>query len=200
VALGVPGVSCAADSRAWGPCAWPFPGMCRVSLSPPSLLLLPPSLLPAAAGPLVLSSLLLPLPLPLARGAAKKNDGPPRSFAKSQTHPPISQLFVSFYFFITYSKTPHKHHKNIFTKSPCRTKPFPKKLDKNFDVSFSSIFCCCIVVSGGSQRWEFKSTTRNLLQKKSRRRVFAEHSTKNPKPIFPDFILSRFLAFLGDRR
>jgi hypothetical protein len=34
--------------------------------------------------------------------------------------------------------------------------------------------------------------------KESCRKVFTKNSTKNPKPIFSRFLLSRFWAFLGD--
>jgi hypothetical protein len=56
-----------------------------------------------------------------------------------------------------------KHHSNIFAKSPCRKKN-PGKINKTFDVSFSSIFFGFIAFSGASQRWEFKNTTKNVLQ------------------------------------
>jgi hypothetical protein len=76
------------------------------------------------------------------------------------------------------SKTPQKY----FCKKSM-SKTFPKKIDKNFDVSFSSNFCF-IAFSGVSQRWEFKNTTKNVLQKKSCRKVFTKNSTKNPQPTF----------------
>jgi hypothetical protein len=71
----------------------------------------------------------------------------------------------------------------MLTKSPCR-KLFPKFQKVHFDVSFSSTFFCFIAFSGVSQRWEFKNTTKNVLQKKSCRKVFPKNSTKNPKPTF----------------
>jgi hypothetical protein len=55
-------------------------------------------------------------------------------------------------------------------------------------------------VSGVSQRWEFKNTTKNVLQNKSCRKVFTKNSTKNPKPTFSRFFLSRFWAFLDEGR
>jgi hypothetical protein len=58
-----------------------------------------------------------------------------------------------------------------------------KNFDKNFDVSFSSIFFGFIAFSGVFQRREFKNTT-NVLQKKSRRKFLTKKSTKNPKPTF----------------
>jgi hypothetical protein len=60
----------------------------------------------------------------------------------------------------------------------------------------SSIFFGLIAFSGVSQQWEFKNTTKNVLQK-SRRKVFTKKSTKHPNPIPPRFSLSRFWAFLG---
>jgi hypothetical protein len=50
-------------------------------------------------------------------------------------------------------------------------------------------------VFGWFQRWEFKSTTKNVLQNKSCRKVFTKNSTKNPKPIFLRFFLIKFLVF-----
>jgi hypothetical protein len=45
---------------------------------------------------------------------------------------------------------------------------------------------CFIAFSGVSQRWEFKNTTKIVLQKKSCRKVFCKKIDKNPKPIFLD--------------
>jgi hypothetical protein len=88
----------------------------------------------------------------------------------------------------------------------------------SYDVNFSPIFFL-IAFSGVSQRWEFKSTKKNVLQKKSCYKVFTKNSTKNPKPIFfsiflksfykkidqksqtdffLDFLLSRFWVLLGE--
>jgi hypothetical protein len=44
----------------------------------------------------------------------------------------------------------------------------------------------------------FVNTTKNVLQKKSCRKVFTKSSTKNPKPIFSRFFFSRFWAFLDE--
>jgi hypothetical protein len=55
-------------------------------------------------------------------------------------------------------------------------------------------------VFGCFQRWEFKNTTKNVLQKKSCRKVFTKNSTKNPKPTFSRIVLSRFRAFLDEGR
>jgi hypothetical protein len=65
-----------------------------------------------------------------------------------------------------------------------RVENFSQNFDKNFDVSFSSTFFCFIAFSGVFQRWEFKDTTKNVLQKKSCRKVFTKNSTKIPKPTF----------------
>jgi hypothetical protein len=57
----------------------------------------------------------------------------------------------------------------------------------------------CIAFSGVSQRWEFKNTTKKTFYKKIVWKSFyTKKSTKNPKPIFFDFVLSRFWAFLGE--
>jgi hypothetical protein len=56
---------------------------------------------------------------------------------------------------------------------------------------------CFIVFSGVSQRWEFRNTTKNVLQNKSCRKVFTKKSTKNSKPLFSRFF---FITFLGVSR
>jgi hypothetical protein len=94
-----------------------------------------------------------------------------------------------------------KHHKHIFTRGPCRKKT--KYFDKNFDVSSSSafLFFCFIAFSGVFQRWEFKSTTKNVLQKKSCRKVFNTKFDQKPKiqnRLFSNFFLSRSWAFLDE--
>jgi hypothetical protein len=69
-----------------------------------------------------------------------------------------------------------------FAKSPCR-KLF-QKFRQSFRCQFFLDFFCFIAFSGVSQRWGFKNTTKNVLQKKSCRKVFTKKSTKNPKPAF----------------
>jgi hypothetical protein len=78
------------------------------------------------------------------------------------------------------------------------SKTFSEKNEILFDVGFSSVFLvlCCIAVSGVCQRWEFKNTTKNVLQTKSCRKAFTKKSTKNPKPIFSIFLIT----FLGVSR
>jgi hypothetical protein len=43
-----------------------------------------------------------------------------------------------------------------------------------------------------------KKTLQKPFAKKPCRKVVTKKSTKNPKPIFPRFVLSRFWAFLGE--
>jgi hypothetical protein len=81
------------------------------------------------------------------------------------------------------------------------SKTFPEKIDKNFDVSFSSTFCF-IAFSGVSQRLELKqNTTKNVgnfkLAKKRVEKFLPKKSTKNPKPNFSRF---PFITFLGVSR
>jgi hypothetical protein len=102
----------------------------------------------------------------LARGRQNKIDGPSRTFAKSQTHPPTSRFFFLGIFFSTFSGVSRQGEfkntiTNGFTKSPCR-KLSPKNR-QNFEFFLDSF--CFIAVSGVSQRWEFKNTTKNVLQK-----------------------------------
>jgi hypothetical protein len=92
------------------------------------------------------------------------------------------------------SKTPLKY----FCKKSM-SKTFPKQIDKNFDVSFSSIF---FVLSRFrvrvSQRWEFKNTTKNVLQKNRVEKFLQNIRPKIQNRFFSQFFLSRFWAFLGD--
>jgi hypothetical protein len=65
------------------------------------------------------------------------------------------------------------HLKYVYKKSMSKT--FPQKIDKNFDVSFSSTFCF-VAFSGVSQRREFKNTKKRCT-KKSCRKVFTKKKT-----------------------
>jgi hypothetical protein len=58
------------------------------------------------------------------------------------------------------SKTPQKYS---YKKS--MSEAFRKKIDKSFDVSPPRLLVCFIAFSGVSQQWEFKNTTKNVLQK-----------------------------------
>jgi hypothetical protein len=68
---------------------------------------------------------------------------------------------------------------------------FPRKIDKNFDVSLSSIL-------GVSQRWEFKNTTKKHFAKIVSKSVCQKIDKKIQNRFFLDFVLSRFWAFLGE--
>jgi hypothetical protein len=72
------------------------------------------------------------------------------------------------------------HGENFFRENS-------QKIDKNFEVSFPSTFFGFIAFEGVTERWEFKNTTKNGLQKKSCRKFLTKKSTKNPKPIFSQF-------------
>jgi hypothetical protein len=92
-------------------------------------------------------------------------------FAKSQTHPPTSQLFFLGIFLLRFraflgtckESSKIRNTTTIFLQK-VHVEGFSKQIDKNFDVSFSAAF---FVPSRFrvSQRWEFKSTTKNVLQK-----------------------------------
>jgi hypothetical protein len=66
---------------------------------------------------------------------------------------------------------------------------------QKFRCQFFLDFFCFIAFSGVSQRREFKHTTKNVSQKKSRRKVFTKNSTKNPKPTFSRFLYHVFGRF-----
>jgi hypothetical protein len=78
------------------------------------------------------------------------------------------------------------------------SKTFPQEnFSPKKDVSFSSSLF--LAFSGASQRWrwEFKNTTKNILQKKSCRKVLQKKTTKIPKPFFSTCFYCVFGAFLG---
>jgi hypothetical protein len=117
----------------------------------------------------------------LARGRQKKIDGPPRPFAKSQTHPPAIRLF--FITFLSVSRQGEfKNTTTIFLQKVHVGKK-KKKIDKTFDVSCSSTFFVLsrfrVFFSEGVQKHHKKR-----FRKKSCRKVFTKNSTKNPKPTF----------------
>jgi hypothetical protein len=78
-----------------------------------------------------------------------------------------------------------------------------EKIENTFFVDFFVLcrkqvfrrFFYSIAVSGVSQRWEFKNTTKNVLQKQSCRNVFTKHSAKNPKPIPSPYFYHGFGRF-----
>jgi hypothetical protein len=127
-----------------------------------------------------------------SRGAAKnKIDGPPRTFAKSQTHPPTIRLFFFLTFFLSTflgvsRQGEFKNTTKIFWQK-VRVENFSQNFDQNFDVSFSSTFFAM-----GVQKHYKKRFT-----KKSSRKVFTKNSTKSPKLIFSRFF---FITFLGVSR
>jgi hypothetical protein len=132
----------------------------------------------------------------LPRGAAKKKiDGPPRTFAKSQTHPPFDFFFLDFFFSTFLGVSRQGEFKNtikIFWQK-VRVENFFQNFDKKFDVSFSST---TFVLS--HFRVFFSDGISKTLQKTCRK-VFTKNSTKSPKPTFSRFFfISRFWAFLGE--
>jgi hypothetical protein len=64
---------------------------------------------------------------------------------------------------------------------------------------FLRLYFGFIAFSGVSQRWEFKNTTKNVLQKNRVEKFLQKKSTKKSKTDFIlGFVLSRFWAFLGE--
>ena len=134
------------------------------------------------------------------RGAGqKKIDGPPRTFAKSQTHPPAIRLFFLGFFFSTFlgvsRQGEFKNTTKIFLQK-VHVENFFQNFDKKIRWQFFLDFFCFIAFSGVSQRWEFKNTTKNVLQKKSCRKVFYKKFDQKSN-FFSNCFLSRFWAFLG---
>jgi hypothetical protein len=109
------------------------------------------------------------------------------------THPPSDFFFLTFFlvsFWAFLGKGSQKDHGHIFAKSPWKT--FPKITDKNFDVSFSSIWFsdfCFIAFSGVSQLLAMdakKNTTKN---------VFTKNRQKIPNRFFSVFVYHVFGRF-----
>jgi hypothetical protein len=59
-----------------------------------------------------------------------------------------------------------------------------QKFRQKFRCQFFLDFFCFIAFSGGFQRWEFKNTTKNVLQKKSCRKVFYQKIDQKSKTDF----------------
>jgi hypothetical protein len=141
---------------------------------------------------------------PRTRGAAKKQiDGPPRIFAKSQTHPPTIRLFFLDFFFSTFlgvsRQGEFKNTTNIFWQK-VRVENFSQNFDKSFDVSFSST---SFVLS--HFRVFFSDGSSKTLQKTFYKKIVSKSFYKTNRPevqnrLFLDFVLSRFWAFLGEGR
>jgi hypothetical protein len=135
------------------------------------------------------------------RGAAKKKiDGPPRTFAKSQTqtHPPTIRLFFSLVFFFSKflgvsRQGEFKNTIKLFWQK-VRVENFPQNFDKNFDVSFSSTFFVLshfrVFFSDGSS----KTLQKTFCKTNRVEKLLQKNRPKSPKPIFSRF---SFITFLG---
>jgi hypothetical protein len=138
----------------------------------------------------------------IGRGAAKKKiDGPPRAFAKSQTHPPTIRLFffLTFFFSTFLGVSRRGEFKNtikIFWQK-VRVENLSQNFDKNFDVSFSSTFFVLshfrVFFSDGSSK-----TLQKTFCKKNRVEKFLQKiRPKVQNRLFLDFF---FITFLGVSR
>jgi hypothetical protein len=78
-----------------------------------------------------------------SRGRQNKIDGPPRTFAKSHTHPPTRTFFSLTFFQYVFGRFSargvQKHHKNYFCKKSM-SKAFPKISTKISMSGFPRIF------------------------------------------------------------
>jgi hypothetical protein len=139
-------------------------------------------------------------PTRLQRGAGqKKIDGPPRTLTKSQpTHPPSDFLFsLAFFFSRQVGKEVQKHHKNIFTKSPCRKKN-PKFRQKISTSVFPRLFLFyrvfgCFSAMGVQKHYKKRFTKKIVSQS-----FYKKFDQKSKTDFFSKFILSRFWAFLDE--
>jgi hypothetical protein len=122
-------------------------------------------------------------------GGPPKIDGPPRTFAKSQTHLPTIQLFFLIFFKSVFGRflasMARGVYKNIFAKRP-RRQLFPKKTTK-ISMSVFPRFFYFIAFSGVSQRWKLKKTTTNVLQKNRVERFLQKIRPKIQTDLFSIF-------------
>jgi hypothetical protein len=129
-------------------------------------------------------------------GRQKELTDPPRIFTKSQTYIPAylptTFLFSSILFLGEFKNTIKK-----IAKSPCR-KPFPKQSGEKSMSVFPRLFFCFIAFSGVSQRREFKNTNKKVLQKNRFEKFLQKKRRKIQNQCFLHFLLSRFLAFIGE--
>jgi hypothetical protein len=116
-----------------------------------------------------------------ARGGGKKIHGPP-----PYHHPTFLGKGIS--------KTPLKY----FCKTSM-SKTISKKIDKHFDVSFSSTFFLFYRVFGCFSAMGVQKHTQKTFCKKHRVEEFVQkNSTKKLKPFFSRFVSSRFWAFFDE--
>jgi hypothetical protein len=138
------------------------------------------------------------------RGAAKKIDGPPRTSAKSQTHPPTIRLFLWLFFstFLGVSRQGEfKNTTKIFLQK-VHVENKIKNFDKNFDVSFPffpllfliyRVFWCFSAM--GVQKHYKKRFTKKIVSKS----FYKKFDQKPKTDFFSIFFPSRFWAFLDAR-
>jgi hypothetical protein len=144
-------------------------------------------------------------PSATARGAGKKKfDGPPRTLTKSQTHPPTIRLFFPRLFFLVrfwafLGKGVQKHHKHIFTRSPCRTL-FPKFRPKNSMSVFPRLFLFYRVFGCFSAMEVQKHYKKRFTKKIVSKSLYKKFDQKSETDFFTNFLLSRFWAFLDEGR
>jgi hypothetical protein len=134
-----------------------------------------------------------------SRGAGKiQIDGPPRTFAKSQTHPPTIRLFFSLTFFFSTFLGVSRQGEFKNTIKIClqkvHVKTYFQNFDKKFDVSFSSNFFLFYRVFGCFSATGVQKHYKKRFAKKSCQKAFTKNSTKNPKPTFSRTF---FITFFG---
>jgi hypothetical protein len=125
-----------------------------------------------------------------SRGRPKEIDGPPRIFAKSQTHPPTTRLlfFLDFFFSKFLGVSRQGEFKNTITifLQKVHVENFFQSFNNKKSMSvFSQLFLFyrvfgCFSAMGVQKHYK-KGYTK---QTKSCRKVFTKNSTKNPKPTF----------------
>jgi hypothetical protein len=132
----------------------------------------------------------------MPRGRQKQIDGPPRAFAKFQTHLPTIRLFFLDFFFSTFlgvsRQGEFKNTIKIFWQK-VRVENFSQDFDKNFDVSFSSAFFVLsrfrVFFSDGSSK-----TLQKTFYKKVVSKSFYQKFDQKPKT---DFFSNFFYHVFG---
>jgi hypothetical protein len=73
------------------------------------------------------------------------------------------------------------------------SKTFSRTIDKNFDVSASDYFGF-VAVSGVSQRWEFRNTTKKFCKKNRVEKFLQKIRPKIQNRFFVEFVYIKFLG------
>jgi hypothetical protein len=136
-----------------------------------------------------------------SRGRQNKIDRPPRTFAKSQTHPPtIHFFFLDFLFKYVFGRFSargvQKHHTNSFTKSPCRKQI--KKIATKISMSVFPRLFLFYRVFGCFSAMGVKTLQKTFYTKNRVEKFLQKVRPKTQNRLFLEFCFSRAWAFLDE--